>query len=317
MDFATRAALLESLGIRFGRAYEYRTDKNTNKRDRHDVDLFTNILLPFNPNEWCSIAMNAGDHYIGGCCGNLSVLQDEISGIFREGGWVSCRDLEKIAEIATNHYPISNICFDKMAIQGEEEKSLDDFVAMMKGVWSSFSPWDKIACIWHMVKDYFGPAIPHGYGRHMSELEKSISVLSRSLTYLSFERVFRPKDENSICAPEDQEKANRAILLARVLPALKTLNEEIDQLDLGSIEGYALIDKEVGPEEVAKNGFGYCIFATENEAKKLFRQWKRESNAYQDEGRNYRNLSKPLEERIGIRKVRVSKENGIEFLFEV
>ena len=173
--------------------------------------------------------------------------------------------------------------------------------------------WDKIACIWHIVKGHYSAEIPCAYGAHMSELEQAASILSKSLTYLSFDRLLlRTGSASQI--PDSQAKANRATLMYRLMPALKTLNDHIDQLDLGPVEGFALIDLEVGPDAIARNGYGYCVYSTEEEVEKILNHWKQEDELYKDEGTRYRRGKS--EERLSIRKVRISKEGGIEFTGE-
>ncbi|HVI40646.1 MAG TPA: hypothetical protein VM577_08300 [Anaerovoracaceae bacterium] len=308
MNFEQRCQLLTDLGSSFGKEYEYRTNKETGERGPHDVDLFTSILLPLTPAEWCDMCMREGQNYLGGCCGNMSAMQDIINGIFRDSGYVSCRDLEEFAEHAAHHDSFTDVPFDQLPL------SLEEFAPVMKREWANYSPWDKIACIWHIVRDHYGPAMPHGYGDHMSELEKSITVLSRGLTYLSFARVFNRSEEKK--EPTTQAKADRAAFMNRLLPCLKVLNDHVHELNPGPVEGFALIDKQTGPDAIASNGYGLCVYSTMAEVKKILKQWKKNDEEFKEEGRNYSGRQKTIDEKIGVRKVRISVENGIEFLEE-
>ncbi len=86
------------------------------------------------------------------------------------------------------------------------------------------------------------------------------------------------------------------------------MNERIDELQLGSVEGFAIIDKEKGPDAVASNGYGHCIYATRGEVDAMFALWRKEDSAYKEGDRIH------IDQRMGVRPVRVTVEKGIEFL---
>ena len=44
------------------------------------------VKLELEPEEWCSMCMFEGSHYIGPCCGNTAVQQDIVNDVFRESG---------------------------------------------------------------------------------------------------------------------------------------------------------------------------------------------------------------------------------------
>jgi len=90
VDFKQRCVLLTAFGCEINQEHEYRTDKETGARAEHNVNLFRNILLPFTAQEWCSICMREGEDYLGGCCGNMSAMQDIIQEVFRNSGFISC-----------------------------------------------------------------------------------------------------------------------------------------------------------------------------------------------------------------------------------
>lgn len=302
MKFQQRKDLLASLGMTVTQSSEYRTDKETGKRDDFDVEIFTRVHLNFTPAEWCQLVMNEGEYYIGGCCGNMSALQDIIEYVFRfESGQITCRELENIAKYASNHDSFTNVPFDELP------EPLETFIPKMKVNWDTYGPWDKIACVWHIVKDYYGPEVPFAYHNKMSEVEKSVSVLADSLKAFSYDRLFRDKQAE----PTDQERALRAMFMNQLLPALEVLNKHVDELYYGPVEGFALIDLEKGPEEICKNSYGYCIYTTQEKVDEMMNLWRKNDAEYQDEGRRDR---KSIDDRLIVRRVRVSKEKGIEFL---
>ena len=89
--------------------------------------------------------------------------------------------------------------------------------------------------------------------------------------------------------PESQVKANRSMLLYRMLPAWKTLNEKINELDLGPVEGYAIIDLTMGPDAIATNGHGYCVYENGDTVNEMLNLWRQQDKEYEVEER------KPIE----------------------
>jgi hypothetical protein len=254
-----------------------------------------------------SVTMNDGDHYLGGCCGAMSALQDAIEGVFRfESGWAKCRDLAQMAGIIANHDDVG-----AKVPWNDLPKPIDELVVDLKlgpsGLaFDDLSPWEKIALCWHLVRDHYSPEVPHAIHKNVAPLDAAIRILARSLEYFSLGHFFVPEGQDS---EETQIEASKLIVLARLLPALKTVNEHIHELGVKPIEGFALVDREQGPDAVCSNGYGYCVLATRAEADELFRLWVEQAEQYQEDERK-----KHLHDHIGIRPVRVTREKGIEFL---
>ncbi len=303
--FAERAALLDQLGIKYHRGEEWRGEPPN--RGPQPIDVFEGVLLPLSPVEWMSVAMRDGDHYLGGCCGAMSALQDEIEHVFRfESGWAKCRDLARMASIIENHDEIG-----EKVPWNDLPTPIEDLVKAL-GLGTSglafdpLTPWEKIALCWHLVREHYSPEVPCAVHKNVTPLDGAIRILARSLEYFSLGHFFVPEGQDS---EKTQIEASKLIVLARLLPALKTLNEHIGELGVEPIEGFALVDRERGPDAVCSNGYGYCILATRAEADELFRLWTKQAEQYEDDDRK-----KHLHDHIGIRPVRVTREKGIEFL---
>ena len=313
-EFEQRVRMLETLGVEYRSEQEWRPQEPP--RSPHPIKVFKSVKLPLRPAEWCGLFMSDGPFYVGGCCGSMSHLQDQICHKIRmESGWFSIEEISEIAEIMIEHDGDENsdnqdeLTFTHLP----EGKSLGDMVAEFKGVLEDekrsdtflMDPWMLMSLVWHITKDHYGPGVPAAYGEHVSELEKSVSILSRGLEAISWSTLFRNEEHR---APESQTKANRSMLLYRMLPAWKTLNEKISELDLGSVEGFALIQKEAGPDAICTNGHGYCVYESQKAIDEVLDLWRRQDEEYEVQDR------KPIDERIGVRRVRISAEKGIEFL---
>lgn len=307
-EFDLRLKYLKDIGVeKINQVQEYRGEPPNRKS--YNLNIFESILLPLTPEQWISICMSEGNSYIGGCCGNTSVIQDKINSIFRfDSGWLKISKLSKISELMINHdecdKPDNTINFQFLP----KGKNLEQTVKLCHGLLAKkemLDPWQVIALIWHITKDFYKPDVPFVHGEHIAPLETSISILSRGLHTLNIDHLFKIGNKSSF-----QDKINKALTLVKLLPALKTVNEQIETIYSGPLEGYAIVDKEKN-QKVCINGLGYCIFSSMKEIDKLFDLWESNDKEFEDE----KTINKVLaREKFSVRKVRVSKENGIEFL---
>jgi hypothetical protein len=125
-----------------------------------------------------------------------------------------------------------------------------------------------------------------------SDLDVAIETLSRDLSLLCLQKLFSTEGP--------QHKATCLLSLSRILPAIKTVSERVRELDPGPMDGFALIDQTKGTEAVTTNSDGYCIFETEDAA------WSA-LESLSDSGT-------PIDPRIGVRRIRMSMDKGVEFL---
>jgi hypothetical protein len=305
MTFDEAAGHLTRLKIKSYRDYDY-GKQETDERHRFQVNVFTGFMIPFTAEEWCAIAMRESGHYIGGCCGTTSAAQDYVNAAFRDSGYISGKDLSELAHLLANHdEPVGAFC-----TFNEPKEPIGGLVEKAVKKWKKIDPWSKIALLWHVTKDFIGPEVPRAYGKHISELEIAMSTVENMLKYLSYERVFkwgRDRDNEEL---NSQGKAQRALLMAKLLPSLKVVYEQIGSLDVGPFEGFALIDKKQGPDAVARNGNGPCIFSTREEVDHLLKLWREQETQYEEKTER----TGKIDDHIGVRRVRVTTEKGLEFL---
>lgn len=304
MTFETAIAHLTTLGVEYHQDYDY-GKQGTAERHPFDVPVLTNVLLPFSAEEWCSLCMTDGDQYMGGCCGTLSAAQDHISYAFRFGsGWIDGGDYHEMADLLANHDEMeSAFMFSKLP---KDDDAIAAMVGEAKKQWDEISPWQKMAVIYAAVRPYLRPRAAKGVGKHLTPLEGAISTSGRMLQSLSYERVFRSEADTS------QSRAMRTLVLARLIPSFKIVYEQIASLYEGPLEGFALIDVEAGIDVVVDNRLGSCIYATREEVEEILRITREQEKHYEE--RNAR--MKPVDERLGVRRVRVTLEKGLEFLDE-
>ena len=305
MQFDQAVALLKAFEIDFSVKQEWRGEVGPD-RGPHDLKLFTAVKLPFDPETWVHLCTTEGEYYVGGCCGTTSHIQDKINHIFRmESGWVSVKDLESLAVSWMGHDGADSL-FTEPGWKEVFKAMPWDLPEKFDPTLEDGEPWTLMALIWHIVKDCYEPDVPGAYGNHMSELDKAVSMLSRAFSSLSWTRLFN-KHEDEDKEPTTPFRGNRALMLSRLLPALATFNDQLSTLDLGDVEGFGLFDLE--GDEIASNGYGLCVYETLAEAEKMMAQWREADDEYEDEN----DKRKPIDQRIEVRPVRITKEGGIEW----
>ena len=321
MDFQTAADLLLSIDVVFGQDDEWRGEVG---KDRGSVKLplFKSVKIPFTPEEWCSTGMREAEHYLGGCCGDLSAVQDEWDNVFRMGsGWVNIDKLAEIAEMLGRHD----------GFESWTPKLTDaDIQERAKG-FATMPPWDKVELLWQIVREHFRPTVPFAALDHIKGAERPISVLSRALDamdmHLFSERMDQQEEERQFPEPRDdrdrkehadlrrfwqkrasQSKARKTKLLYRIIPALNELQATIASLGLEPFEGWAIWDKV--EKDVAKSRMGQCFYEDRAHIDELFTLWRKDEAEHIDRGPGY----EPVDSRLTIRPVRITVEKGVEFL---
>jgi len=296
IDFETAKAALTKLGCEYGFDYEYRGEPGVDRK-RFDLPRFSSVSIPFSAETWVKIARNDGEFYIGGCCANSSACQDLVDGWFRFAEeWAKPQDLSRLAFLQESHDGSESLFATFPDLLDSIEKGIED-------------PWAVLAAIWHLVKDHHRDEVPRSMKDHVSPLEKALTIVSASCTAISWSRLLNRKDDNGNPLPiSAAQKVDRALLVARFLPAFKTVNELATDLYFGPVEGFAILEKEGGPKAIVSNLLGYCIYETKAEVEEIFDRWD-ENDALHEERRD----KKTSRERFETRPVRVTLENGIVF----
>jgi hypothetical protein len=299
---------LDTLGLRYIQATEYR---GTPGEDRASVELplFTHINPGWSAENWVSVASCEGDEYMGGCCGNLSGAQDEVSGWFRHhSDAIPIRDLSGIiTELLIPHGGFEQFEDGDWVVEGATDA--DSMVAIANLAWDTLLAYDKLAIVWKLVKDHFTPEIPTAYwpkDEPEEKAEDAIAHLSRLSWGISVSTMFADPGHK----PTGQKKARRALALAKIIPILRTLSDHITTLDYGNFDGWALVDLSKEDDAVCTNGYGMCLYDSMIEVEKVLALWKRDDANHEE-----RKEDRRIEKRIGIRPVRVGWEieDGYEF----
>jgi hypothetical protein len=324
MEFETAKAYMDRLGIEYGQDTEYRGEPGKG-RAPHPLPVLRTVRPGFRPVDWMNIASRDGDEYIGGCCGQTSVIQDVICGWFRTSlYYVPLDQLAEVAEGMVRHDGKEHSQFSLMPWEWGFWPEVTDWPSTIaflekphtdEGEGSNYNtlkPWYKLAVCWHLVKDHWAPSIPGAIRSDYSPADEAISIVDSIAQAISFHRVFSGLREGDVTA---RDKLRRAGHLHRFIPALKALMEHVEDLDLGTLEGWALVDlasAEDGeePEGICQNGYGYCVYATRAEMNRIIDLWKKN-----DASREERKDEARVENKVGIRPIKIGfdLENGYTF----
>lgn len=316
MNFEKSKELLDLLGWRYS-ATETR---------------FTQVWLPLTPEDWCALCMREeagylsnrkdedGDavyrasEYMGGCCGSMSYVQDQLNGWFRDGGYVSAQEFVELGKAMRDHN-----C-------GGESESYESVDAILKSPYvldailrienrdllplliqkvhkevHRTDAWIKLALLYQLIGEDYAPKAPKAQFIKRSELQAAFHTVA------NFSYVFGLRDfMDSEHTPRTKKNAQLIMMMAKFLPALRIVHERAHELCPEPIKGWALIDLSVGEGEVAETMTGPCIFATKTEADTMVRI-QREYDEEEEKETSRR-------AQLKVRPVSLSLEKGLEFL---
>jgi hypothetical protein len=311
LTFEEAKGYLDAIGISYRQVDEYRGAHPP--RTQVLLPLFKTVLLPFTPEEWCSLCMNEGDNYIGGCCGNTSAAQDILEHFFRhDSGWVQIRGvgdngLESMADICANHDEMSNA-----KVEWAKRPNIRKLLGSdPKATWATLGVWDKLALLWHIVRDNYDAEAPHAQRNRDDNtpekraFEKAAWTVEHVLRSFSYDRLFKSDESNP------QYEARFRMSVHRLIPALNAVHTSLHTFAFPPTEYLALIEVGVGPEAVAENRRGLCLFADEDGMKELLGIWR------QSEDAQTTRRAKKVDQKFKLRKVRISMDKGLEFLSDL
>lgn len=171
-EFERRCAMLDAIDCDFRQAEEWR-GKVGKGRKPHLLPQFSDVLLPLTPTQWCNLAMNEGEDYVGGCCGSSSAIQDMVEYWFRfDSGWASTMGLHELSErwvshgdgywesvearvAFEDHHGLARDMWKAGTLEGAVE-----WVTTHRDEFQSMSAWDVILLCYFIVKDFSAPKMP-------------------------------------------------------------------------------------------------------------------------------------------------------------
>ena len=167
-----------------------------------------------------------------------------MCGWFRDGGQVKIRELAEVAEMCIRHdnkespFHDLGVSFDQILAEAKAWKAGSELAGMvLTKNWSNL--WFRLAVVWHLVKDSYDDDVEHGIRTDMAPADKAIRTIDNIANALSMHRAFGGDE-----TPTGQTRAQKILMLAKLVPALRYVLNHIDALTLGNttFEGWALVD---------------------------------------------------------------------------
>lgn len=332
IDFAEAKAILDDGGIEYGLEYEYRGKGD--ERQRVELEIFRSIQLPLTPKDWIRLCMResqfylrAGEdengeplveqsEYMGGCCGSMGHVQDIVNGWFRDGGSPDIRELVHVGMTMIQH-------------DGEEEEEdegqnefsekvtlaqIKEAAALLKEDITNLDAWQKIALCYHLVKNHFTDRIPFAAHDSITPMREALSIISNVSSSIDMSNLFGDEEAHKI-----KDHAGRIQMMREFGPALKMVWDNLQELVPDPVEGWAFVDLSRGEDRISSwdnivmMGAGLAVLASREEADQLLNLWRENDDKYKGEGRRGEQ-EKRIDERVGLRPVRFSIEEGMVFL---
>ncbi len=222
--------------------------------------------FPLSPVEWCELCMRDGEHYLGGCCGQTSAIQDLLMMIFRDGGGADARDILNLMSTASPHggFELFKVDFDLA--------KLGDFVDR----WKELRPIEKIGVCCQAVRDHLDPKAVNVPDVENQDPKDPVRALQHSLEVLQWTDIFKPTEDHG------QRHANRQVLLSRILPACRLVLKTAAPLLSKPFNGYAVVN---GARRIMRDAHGYCIYGDESHAKAMLDMWTKAVDEIKKDGK--------------------------------
>ena len=306
-EFERRAAILKSIGAGFSQEDVWEGEP-PNRRPRK-LPLFNEIKLPLTPDEWVALCRDESDHYIGGCCGHTSGIQDSLNDWLRFS-WIRCSEFADVmqswaehdgGEEFKNRPPVEEI-----EARQERLRERDSLLQALQKP-GLVEPWEKLLICWWAIQGHYHPKEPEyttiENSSKRTSAESALYDLHRLSIGLNWLTIFSDDPEH----PNHQKEPNRALYLARIYPSLKTAHDLMLKVANGmAYEGWGIYD--TGSKDICRNSRGLCIFDTEKSAHEMLCEWCRS-----DEERVHHENHIPLKGRLHIRPVKITIENGLVY----
>jgi hypothetical protein len=205
---------------------------------------------------WVDLFDSEGE-LLSSCCANISRVRDILIGAARQSGMVATEKLFEIYYLLKDHG-----CFE---LTGEPTEPLE----YLKNLWLAVEADTKEQ---------------KPIASNPENLLDAIDIIQKACAHITWSKVFEDH-------PMEHTEAGNQLELARMLPALRTLNEKLNTLN-AEVEAYAVYSGE----DVVEIRSGYALFKTEETANMLAKVYNEESE----------------DMKCVVKKVKVSLENGIQ-----
>jgi len=242
--------------------------------DPQQTSKIYRVKLPLNNDQWADI-LNSEGEYLPSCCVEISYIRDVLANALRDNKYINVEDLNYIASFMSEH----------------EGYDLEDKI----------NPVNILIDLNKQLKKYYR----NPTNTRSSDINNPKDVMRELYSIAN-----RISFNDLIGASDQQQKDIKSVAhltnLAQLIPVIKTVYEKIKELDIGPLNGWAIMrDKEI----VMTRDGRYAIFLTEETVKEVYEYFLKEVKIDIELGETKANV--PVD--LSIKQVKISIEKGIEF----
>lgn len=302
--FEKAVAWLNQEGVEFVQDYEYVGEPGVD-RHREDRPTIRAFKLPFTAEEWLDIVNKEGN-FLPMCCATISNARDILIAQLREDRYIDCSEALQFTELLGSHDGFE-------WLRGDEEPKESNH----RGWNKSADPFYKFWRIWRVIRPHANllyslgrPKVePNKNPDYVHPIHEALGVAHGGLDALYYAlSCFGRGQQDDPDWMKQQRVAQRKLIIARTLPALRSVLDHIGHIDFGDYDGFAICSKE-SPSHVVSNRLGHCIFQSEKDAQDMIDAWANPED-HEKEPPPHR---KKIRDSVIIRPVRVSSRTGLTF----
>lgn len=271
---------LDALGVRYHAGY-----------GTARANFVQNICIPWKPSQWAGVVHREGQ-WLGTCCSTISNIRDRLLQILADGGWVGTRDFATLIDYLKSH-------------DGFAEWFEDGFVPTEE---TTANPLYLLVRVWAVVKNKRWASwldVPGEPGQRADRPGRSLEL---ALGYYNMVGAFHPahhENERDRERAEFDHKVQMRLALARVIPPLRALTEELAKNPMPGVGGVAIVRK-TDRDTVLETVGGPAIYVDVARAKEIIDFWC--TNDQTVHGK-----APPKAEDFEVRPVTVDLDHGIVF----
>lgn len=271
------------------------------------------VNVGWTPEQWMQVAQREGRHYLGGCCGSMSAVQDVVNSAFRDGGVFDADAMAYVGLGLRQHDGTDEDAPARTDAQfmdaiGLWKRALAEIPKRDKSERMMIDPWFQFGVVFSAVEDKLSPlgsARSVATSRYPRDTDERYAMrkAANTLQYLEWEDFFDAGREDG------QHDAQRLLNRSKVIEPLRTILAKLESDYTDDVfEGFAIVD--AGTDEIRATGRGPAIYAARDDAQSVVdvtnKSLARNEEVYDRDPKEQKDSE--------IVRVRVTVEKGVEIL---
>lgn len=220
-------------------------------------------------------------YYLGGCCTTLSMIQDTVCGIVRDGCDFAADDLLYVGsqlywhEFAESSSADDDDDDDEDTDEDEPDDTRPAIPLLTEAEFQTYAtqwqageldPWYQLLFVFRALLPELMKSTPDGVSKPEPTIKHLSSMLKSALSSIWWREIFEGAQNG-----KPRHNAQRLLRWAKAYNLIKEILPHFDRVT-ETFNGFAIIDPEGNVVET--NTGGQCIFATRLEAVQMIDLWR-------------------------------------------